>query len=172
MGKKRRRAKDAGALDALSWTKVDEPSHAGFEMDEAGFNDLEEVDGDSVDVIETAPGVWEIRPKESTSSMLTGSSARANAATSTAAAGHQDAHLPDDNMTASSDVGSSRAGLTEKQKRLQAVVQERRERKRKKQQEKKAARDSARKSAGDDKNHEKFQRQYLSRFKIMKNEFH
>ena len=130
MGKKRRRAKDAGALDALSWTKVDEPSHAGFEMDEAGFNDLEEVDGDSVDVIETAPGVWEIRPKESTSSMLTGSSARANAATSTAAAGHQDAHLPDDNMTASSDVGSSRAGLTEKQKRLQAVVQERRERKR------------------------------------------
>ena len=27
--------RDGDALDALGWTKVEEPSHAGFEMEEA-----------------------------------------------------------------------------------------------------------------------------------------
>ena len=122
MGKKRRRAReDSRALDTLGWTKVDEPAHVGFEMDEAGFNELEEIDGNSVNVVETSPGVWEIRPKaEARDSDVAVVSAESQESVDTTAS-------------------SAATKLSEKQKRLQAVVQERRERKRSRQQERKAA---------------------------------
>ena len=48
--------------DELSWSKV-EVAGNGFEMEETGFYDLEEVDGNSVDVVKDANGMWTIVPK-------------------------------------------------------------------------------------------------------------
>ena len=130
---------DAGAdgvfdEDALEWRKVDEPLHAGFEMDEAGFADLEEIDGDSVDVVETAPGVWEIRPKVHAAA---------------AAAANVVAPAKDDTAPAAASAAKHTASTspTAKQLKRLAQVKERQERKRQKQRERKAKRKAEREAA-------------------------
>ena len=106
--------------------------HAGFRW-KGRVQQREEIDGESVDVIETAPGVWEIRPKEVNTADATDDSV----------ADHDEV----DDTDEGSKSGVSKTAMTEKQRRLQAVIQERRERKRRKQQERKAARTAAKEVA-------------------------
>ena len=157
MGKKRKQrgstANREDVLNALDWEKVEGPSHAGFEMEEAGFAELETIDGASVDVIETSPGVFEIRPK-SNSEADTGAAANSSVSQSTDAAPSSSDLDASESLNpgtrrqqGSKGNSAQKKALTEKQKRLKAQVEERRERKRRKQQEKKAARNAEKERA-------------------------
>jgi ATP-dependent RNA helicase DDX24/MAK5 len=64
MSNKRRREHARTQEEDLPWNEVEEGAGYGFEMEEAGFFGLEEIDGDDVNVFKDANGMWQIVPKK------------------------------------------------------------------------------------------------------------
>ena len=59
MSNKRRREHARTQEEDLPWNEVEEGAGYGFEMEEAGFFGLEEIDGDDVNVFKDANGMWQ-----------------------------------------------------------------------------------------------------------------